>query len=132
MIVNGTPYDFSGIPEGAALPRDAVQCDWLVSEEQRIEGGAASDADAAAWRRCPRKHPVSGIAAGVAGRGDCPAASHMAIAQITGLRRKTQGAILAARTPQEAGEALAALWAEAGALGLASVSVSNFDCAFAP
>ena len=38
LTINGTPYDFSPLPEGATLPRDAVDCEWLASGVERIEG----------------------------------------------------------------------------------------------
>lgn len=38
LTINGTPYDFSAIPEGAILPRDAVDCDWLASDVTRRDG----------------------------------------------------------------------------------------------
>jgi hypothetical protein len=39
LTVNGEVFDFSGIPEGATLPREAVACDWLASDITR-QGGA--------------------------------------------------------------------------------------------
>lgn len=38
LTINGEAFDFSGIPDGAALPRDAVTCDWLASDVERIAG----------------------------------------------------------------------------------------------
>lgn len=38
LIINGNLYDFSPIPEGGLLPRDAVQCEWLASDVERIDG----------------------------------------------------------------------------------------------
>lgn len=38
LIINGEAFDFSGIPDGAALPSAAVACDWLVSDVERIGG----------------------------------------------------------------------------------------------
>jgi hypothetical protein len=38
LTVNGEAFDFSGIPEGATLPRDAVACDWLAGPVER-QGG---------------------------------------------------------------------------------------------
>jgi hypothetical protein len=38
LTLNGVAYDLSGIPEGATLPRDAVACDWLASDIERIGG----------------------------------------------------------------------------------------------
>ena len=36
--INGTAYDFGPLPEGAILPRDAVNCEWLASDVTRIGG----------------------------------------------------------------------------------------------
>jgi hypothetical protein len=38
LTLNGEAYDFSGLPEGATLPRDAVTCDWLAGDVTRIGG----------------------------------------------------------------------------------------------
>lgn len=38
LIINGTSYDFSPLPEGAVLPRAAVDCAWLASDVTRIGG----------------------------------------------------------------------------------------------
>ncbi|MFN7053162.1 MAG: hypothetical protein ACK4NH_13680 [Gemmobacter sp.] len=38
LVINGTAYDFGPLPEGAILPRDAVNCDWLASDVTRIGG----------------------------------------------------------------------------------------------
>ncbi|KAA0913273.1 hypothetical protein FLO80_13380 [Aquicoccus porphyridii] len=38
LTINGEAFDFSGIPEGATLPRDAVACEWLVSDIERVSG----------------------------------------------------------------------------------------------
>lgn len=38
LTINGLAYDLSAIPEGATLPREAVACDWLASDIQRIGG----------------------------------------------------------------------------------------------
>lgn len=38
LTINGEAFDFSGVPEGATLPRDAVACDWLASDVERIGG----------------------------------------------------------------------------------------------
>lgn len=38
LTINGTAYDFSVVPDGALLPRDAVDCPWLASDVERIEG----------------------------------------------------------------------------------------------
>ena len=38
LTINGTAYDLSVVPEGATLPRDAVDCAWLTSDVERIDG----------------------------------------------------------------------------------------------
>lgn len=38
LVLNGTPYDFSQLPEGAVLPREAVDSDWLASDVVRTDG----------------------------------------------------------------------------------------------
>lgn len=38
LTVNGVDLDFGPLPEGAVLPREAVNCDWLASEVTRIDG----------------------------------------------------------------------------------------------
>lgn len=36
LTINGISYDFTSIPEGATLPKEAVDCKWLVSDVERI------------------------------------------------------------------------------------------------
>lgn len=38
LEINGAAFDFSPLPEGAALPRDAVACAWLASDVERTGG----------------------------------------------------------------------------------------------
>jgi len=38
LTFNGEEFDFSPIPEGATLPRDAVECEWLASDITRSGG----------------------------------------------------------------------------------------------
>lgn len=38
LVINGERFDFSALPEGATLPRDAVACDWLASDVERVGG----------------------------------------------------------------------------------------------
>jgi len=38
LTLNGVAHDFGPLPEGAVLPRDAVDCPWLVSDVTRIAG----------------------------------------------------------------------------------------------
>lgn len=35
LTINGEAFDFSALPEGATLPREAVVCDWLASDVAR-------------------------------------------------------------------------------------------------
>lgn len=38
LTFNGKAFDFGPLPEGATLPRDAVDCPWLASDVERIDG----------------------------------------------------------------------------------------------
>ncbi|MGR1583387.1 hypothetical protein ACSSNL_18230 [Thalassobius sp. S69A] len=38
LIINDIAFDLSIIPEGATLPQEAVTCDWLASDIERIDG----------------------------------------------------------------------------------------------
>ena len=38
LTINGTPYDFSIIPDGGTLPKDATDCAWLASDITRVDG----------------------------------------------------------------------------------------------
>ncbi|MCE8556920.1 hypothetical protein KBY29_21635 [Ruegeria pomeroyi] len=38
LTINGEEFDFSALPERAVLPRDAVSCDWLASDVERVGG----------------------------------------------------------------------------------------------
>lgn len=38
LTFNGTEYNFSQLPDGATLPRDACDCAWLASNVERIDG----------------------------------------------------------------------------------------------
>lgn len=38
LTVNGQDYDFGPLPEGATLPREAVDCPWLASDVTRDAG----------------------------------------------------------------------------------------------
>lgn len=37
LTVNGETFDLSVIPDGATLPREAVGCDWLASDIERVD-----------------------------------------------------------------------------------------------
>lgn len=41
LTVNGEAFDFSALPDGATLLREAVACDWLASDVERIDGVVA-------------------------------------------------------------------------------------------
>ena len=38
LVINGESYDFSQLTEGAILPRDAINCDYIVSDVTRVNG----------------------------------------------------------------------------------------------
>jgi hypothetical protein len=38
LTINDEAFDFSGLPDGATLPREAVTCEWLASDVERIDG----------------------------------------------------------------------------------------------
>lgn len=38
LTINGIPYDFSQLPNGATLPREAIDCEFIVSDVNRING----------------------------------------------------------------------------------------------
>ncbi|TWI94641.1 hypothetical protein IQ03_03997 [Gemmobacter caeni] len=38
LTIDGADLDFGPLPEGAVLPCEAVNCDWLASEVTRIDG----------------------------------------------------------------------------------------------
>ena len=38
LTINGIPYDFSQLPNGATLPREAIGCEFIVSDVNRING----------------------------------------------------------------------------------------------
>ena len=38
LTVNGVTYDFTPLPDGATLPREAIDCEWIVSDVNRING----------------------------------------------------------------------------------------------
>lgn len=69
LIVNGEAFDFSGIPEGATLPQQAVACDMLASDVERIGGalclslllphGAIPDPAPAASRAVTHPEPMT-------------------------------------------------------------------------
>ena len=38
LTINGVPYDFSQLPNGATLPREAINCEFIVSDVNRVNG----------------------------------------------------------------------------------------------
>lgn len=38
LTINGVPYDFSNLPNGATLPREAINCEFIISDVSRING----------------------------------------------------------------------------------------------
>lgn len=38
LTINGEVYDFSVVPDGATLPSSAVDCKWLASDIERVDG----------------------------------------------------------------------------------------------
>ena len=38
LTINGVPFDFSQLPDGATLPKEAIDCEWIVSDVSRING----------------------------------------------------------------------------------------------
>lgn len=38
LIINGEPFDFSGVPEGATLPADAINSPFVAGEVSRTDG----------------------------------------------------------------------------------------------
>lgn len=38
LTINGTVYDFSPLPDGATLPREAIDCEWICGDVERVNG----------------------------------------------------------------------------------------------
>lgn len=38
IVINGEVFDFSPLPEGATLPRDAITSEWLTGDITRKDG----------------------------------------------------------------------------------------------
>jgi len=38
LKINGVPYDFSPLADGATLPREAIDCEWICGNVERING----------------------------------------------------------------------------------------------
>lgn len=38
LTINGIELDFGQIPDGATLPADAIDCEWITGDVERIDG----------------------------------------------------------------------------------------------
>lgn len=38
LTINGDTFDFSQLADGATLPREAIDCEWIVSDVNRVNG----------------------------------------------------------------------------------------------
>ena len=38
LTINGVPYNFSQLPNGATLPKEAIGCEFIVSDVNRVNG----------------------------------------------------------------------------------------------
>lgn len=38
FTINGVKYDFNPLPDGGTLPKEAVGCEWIVSNVNRVNG----------------------------------------------------------------------------------------------
>ena len=38
LTINGIEFDFTQVPDGGLLPREAVDCPWLASNVERVDG----------------------------------------------------------------------------------------------
>lgn len=38
LTINGEPFDFTQLPEGATLPAEAIASDWIIGPVSRIDG----------------------------------------------------------------------------------------------
>ena len=38
LTINGVPYDFSQLPNGASLPSEAINCEFIVSDVNCVNG----------------------------------------------------------------------------------------------
>ncbi|NCU31321.1 hypothetical protein EOM57_06100 [Candidatus Saccharibacteria bacterium] len=38
LTINGVPYDFSQLPNGATLSKEAIDCEFIISDVSRING----------------------------------------------------------------------------------------------
>lgn len=69
LTINGTPFDFSVIPDGATLPANAVDSEYLTGNIERIDGvlhlslilPTGPDASQAANFPAPIINPANGV-----------------------------------------------------------------------
>lgn len=38
LTINGAPFDFSALPDGASIPAAEIPCDWIAGPVERIAG----------------------------------------------------------------------------------------------
>lgn len=38
LTINGDTFDFSPLPDGATLPREAIDCEWICGDVSRVDG----------------------------------------------------------------------------------------------
>lgn len=38
LTINGQAFDFSPLPDGATLPAEAIDCDYIVGSVERVDG----------------------------------------------------------------------------------------------
>lgn len=38
LTINGIPYDFTQLPDGATLPNEAIGCEFILSDVHRVNG----------------------------------------------------------------------------------------------
>lgn len=38
LTINGTPFDFSSLPDGATYPEKEIPCDWIAGPVERVDG----------------------------------------------------------------------------------------------
>lgn len=38
LTINGSPFDFGPLPDGATLPAEAVSCEWVNDAVERVNG----------------------------------------------------------------------------------------------
>lgn len=38
LTINGTLYDFTQLTDGSTLPREAIDCEWICGDVERVDG----------------------------------------------------------------------------------------------